>query len=106
MNSDLNLPQLKASDPNISVWTMASAGTGKTKVLIDRLMKLLVRGANPQKILCLTFTKAAANEIKLRINQEIERWSKSDDDELQMMICLCRSMVTQQAITTLPIFAT
>ncbi len=86
MNSDLNLPQLKASDPNISVWTMASAGTGKTKVLIDRLMKLLVRGANPQKILCLTFTKAAANEIKLRINQEIERWSKSDDDELQLML--------------------
>jgi ATP-dependent helicase/nuclease subunit A len=85
-NSDLNIPQLKASDPNISVWAMASAGTGKTKVLIDRLMKLLVTGANPQKVLCLTFTKAAANEIKFRINQELEKWSKSNDDELQSLL--------------------
>jgi ATP-dependent helicase/nuclease subunit A len=86
MNKVSNVPQLKASDPNVSVWTMASAGTGKTKVLIDRLMRLFVTGADPQKILCLTFTKAAANEIQVRIKQEMEKWSKSNDEELKTIL--------------------
>lgn len=86
MKNFTNLPQIEASDPSSSVWVMASAGTGKTKVLVDRLMKLLLEGAKPQKILCLTFTRAAANEIKLRINQEIAKWSCSSDTDIKLML--------------------
>ena len=52
--------QRRASDPLRSVWVEASAGTGKTKVLSDRVLRLLLNGVAPSKILCLTYTKAAA----------------------------------------------
>ena len=58
-----NIEQLKASNPFDSVWVSASAGTGKTKVLVDRVLRLLLQYGNPDKILCLTFTKAAAAEM-------------------------------------------
>ena len=59
--------QKKASNPHQSVWVEASAGTGKTKVLSDRVLRLLLVGANPSRILCLTYTKAAASEMNNRI---------------------------------------
>ena len=59
--------QKLACDPMTSVWVSASAGTGKTKVLTDRVLSLLVNRADPNKIICLTFTKAAAAEMESRI---------------------------------------
>ena len=56
--------QRAAADPKISVWVEASAGTGKTKVLSDRVLRLLLNGTDPARILCLTYTKAAAVELR------------------------------------------
>lgn len=77
-----NQEQLKSSDPSLSVWVSASAGTGKTKVLTDRVLKLLLLGHMPSKILCLTFTKAAAGEMLERINNELKLWSRCSKEEL------------------------
>ena len=52
--------QRRAADPGVSVWVTANAGTGKTRVLSDRVLRLLLDGADPEAILCITFTKAAA----------------------------------------------
>ena len=59
--------QILASDPNSSTWLSANAGSGKTKVLTDRVARLLLSGVLPQKVLCLTYTKAAANEMQNRL---------------------------------------
>lgn len=73
--------QQSASNPLESVWVSASAGTGKTKVLTDRLLRLLLpkkdgsAGTDPHKILCLTFTKAAANEMTIRLFETLSRWA-------------------------------
>lgn len=69
-----------AADPNSSVWISASAGTGKTKVLVDRVLRLLLTGK--KNILCLTFTNAAANEMAGRINATLGIWSTCSSDEL------------------------
>ena len=58
--------QRKATSPAQSAWVEANAGTGKTKVLTDRVTRLLLAGVKPERILCLTFTKAAAAEIQPR----------------------------------------
>jgi len=63
--------QQQAADPQISCWVAASAGSGKTKVLIDRLINLLLQGIQPERILCLTFTRAAAAEMTQRLNQRL-----------------------------------
>ncbi len=67
--------QRQAADPNTSVWVEASAGTGKTKVLTDRVFRLLLSGVNPAKILCLTYTKAAAVNMSTRIADELAKWA-------------------------------
>ncbi len=74
--------QHKASDPAASVWVGASAGTGKTKVLTDRVLRLLLGGTAPERVLCLTFTRAAAAEMALRITRELARWTVADDEAL------------------------
>ena len=74
--------QHRATDPAASVWVGASAGTGKTKVLTDRALRLMVNGTPPQRILCLTFTKAAAAEMAGRINTELGLWAKKPQAEL------------------------
>ena len=60
--------QHAASDPAVSAWVSANAGSGKTHVLAQRVIRLLLDGTQPQKILCLTFTKAGATEMAARIN--------------------------------------
>src|SRR5262249_4376383 len=60
-------PQGRASDPSASAWVSANAGSGKTHVLVDRVIRLLLAGTEPQRILCLTFTKAAAAEMNRRL---------------------------------------
>lgn len=78
---DPNVLQRQASAPDTSVWVGASAGSGKTKVLTDRMLRLLLpkangmEGAQPNKILALTFTKAAASEMALRINKRLSEWA-------------------------------
>ena len=76
------LEQQLASNPNSSVWVSASAGTGKTKVLTDRVLRLLLAGSSVSKILCLTFTNAAAAEMKNRVIDRLSRWVRLSDSEL------------------------
>lgn len=79
--SDTNARQRLATEPDTSVWVAASAGTGKTSVLTRRVLRLLLPrpdgrpGTPPPRILCLTFTKAAASEMKLRLTTTLARWA-------------------------------
>jgi len=72
----------KAILPENSAFVSASAGTGKTKTLIDRLLHLLLSNVKPSKILCLAFTKAAAAEILTRINQKLAIFAVCTGEEL------------------------
>lgn len=78
--------QYSAAAPDASVWVSANAGTGKTRVLVDRIARLLLDGAEPHKILCLTFTKTAAAEMSERINAQLGTWAVLDDDALTQSI--------------------
>jgi len=75
--------QRKAADPGVSAWVSASAGTGKTKVLTDRVLSLLVTGNAPEKLLCLTFTRAAAAEMENRIASQLGAWTMMADKDLR-----------------------
>lgn len=77
--------QHSAANPNESVWVEASAGTGKTKVLSDRVLRLLLNSEtpHPERILCLTYTKAGAVEMKSRIFERLSEWSVISDESLQ-----------------------
>ncbi len=74
--------QQKASDPRHSAWVSANAGSGKTHVLASRVIRLLLHGAAPSKILCLTFTKAAAANMADRVFQTLARWTQLADAAL------------------------
>ena len=75
--------QRRAADPGRSVWVTANAGTGKTSVLTDRSLRLMLAGAPPESILCLTFTKAAAAEMTLRVERRLASWATHQDAELR-----------------------
>lgn len=79
----MNDLQQQASDPNYSVWVSASAGTGKTKILTDRFLRLLIKGVEPSNILCLTFTNAAAIEMQQRINNKLKHFSLCESSKLE-----------------------
>jgi ATP-dependent helicase/nuclease subunit A len=72
----------KASNPAYNVWVSASAGSGKTKTLTDRFIRLLLNGVKPEKILCITFTKVAALEMLTRIKEKLGNWTLISDDLL------------------------
>ncbi|MGG5886787.1 double-strand break repair helicase AddA [Falsiroseomonas sp. HC035] len=75
--------QGRASDPMASAWVGASAGSGKTKVLTDRVLRLLLApGTRPGSILCLTFTKAAAAEMATRLARDLGRWAVEPEPAL------------------------
>ena len=74
--------QREGADADVSAWVSASAGAGKTRVLRDRVLRLLLAGVAPQRILCLTFTKAAAAEMARRINAELGEWTVLADADL------------------------
>ena len=74
--------QLQASAPGSSVWVSANAGSGKTHVLAQRVIRLLLHGADPSRLLCLTFTKAAAAEMALRVFDQLGRWATLADADL------------------------
>jgi len=75
--------QRTASDPGHSVWVTANAGSGKTYVLTSRVLRLLLSGVPPEHILCLTYTKAAAAEMRGRVGERLSRWALADEAALQ-----------------------
>jgi ATP-dependent helicase/nuclease subunit A len=83
---DTRTRQLDASDPDVSAWVSANAGAGKTTVLRNRVLRLLLSGVDPGRILCLTFTKAAAAEMSNRVFAELARWVGLDDATLRSAI--------------------
>lgn len=105
--TDPNVLQRIASHPTSSVWVGASAGSGKTKVLTDRILRLLLpnsqgqAGTPPHKILALTFTKAAASEMALRISEKLSEWAvmplKSEDNKQKGLIENLKSLLGQDA---------
>ena len=80
---DASRAQRRAADAARSVWVSASAGSGKTKVLTDRVLNLLLTGAAPDRLLCLTFTKAAAAEMSNRINERLGNWTVAAEGKLR-----------------------
>ena len=99
--------QRRASAPGHSAWVEANAGTGKTRVLTDRVMRLLLEGAEPARILCVTFTKAAAAEMRNRLAGDLGRWAMMDpatlDEEIEMLIE--RPPLEQERTTARRLFA-
>ncbi|SKA03413.1 double-strand break repair helicase AddA [Consotaella salsifontis] len=76
------MAQGTASDPRLSVFVSANAGSGKTHVLTERVVRLLLSGAEPGRILCLTYTKAAAAEMSNRVFTRLAAWATADDETL------------------------
>ncbi len=74
--------QRVAADPTISAFVTANAGSGKTKTLIDRVARLLLAGVDPEKVLCVTYTKAAAAEMQRRLFGRLGDWSVMADADL------------------------
>ena len=79
--------QGRASDPAASSFVSANAGSGKTHVLVQRVIRLLLGGVAPEKILCITFTKAAAANMAERVFSTLGHWVTLDDAALDVAIC-------------------
>ena len=80
----LNREQALAADPRVHAALSASAGSGKTQVLTARVLRLLLKGARPESILCLTFTKAAAAEMANRVGARLASWVRLKDTDLAL----------------------
>ena len=78
--------QARASDPTASAFVSANAGSGKTHVLVQRVIRLLLSGVPPEKILCITFTKAAAANMAERVFTTLGHWVTLDDTALDAAI--------------------
>ncbi len=83
MRDDATEAQVRAADPRQSTWLAANAGSGKTRVLTDRVARLLLAGTEPQKVLCLTYTKAAASEMQNRLFQRLGKWAMREEAKLR-----------------------
>lgn len=75
--------QARAAEPQASVWVSANAGTGKTAVLVKRFLRLLLAGAAPESILCLTYTKTAAAEMQNRLLKTLSDWALMPEESLR-----------------------
>lgn len=80
--ADATRQQRIAADPRRSVFVIANAGSGKTKVLVDRIARLLLTDAPPNRFLCITYTKAAAAEMQRRLFERLGAWCVADDPTL------------------------
>src|ERR1700756_5301557 len=80
--------QRAVADPAVSAWVAANAGSGKTHVLAQRVINLLLEGVAPEKILCITFTKAAAANMANRVFGTLAEWTTLDDAALDDKITL------------------
>jgi ATP-dependent helicase/nuclease subunit A len=99
--------QHKASNPNQSVWVSANAGSGKTHVLASRVIRLLLQGVAPSRILCLTFTKAAAANMAARVFDKLADWTQLADEDLGRRIVATGAPVpgSQQLTAARKLFA-
>jgi len=79
---DTRRKQALVSDPAVSAWVTANAGAGKTTVLVRRVIRLLLAGNPPARILCLTFTKAAAAHMANKVLETLSKWVRLDDEAL------------------------
>jgi ATP-dependent helicase/nuclease subunit A len=86
IRDEATLRQIEAADPKASTWLTANAGSGKTRVLTDRVARLLLDGTDPQNILCLTYTKAAASEMQNRLFKRLGEWAMMDDEPLRQSL--------------------
>ena len=75
--------QRLASNPNHSAWVSANAGSGKTFVLSRRVVRLLLQGTDPSKILCLTYTKTAAGEMSNKVFEILGDWASLPEEKLR-----------------------
>lgn len=89
--------QQTASDPSASAWVSAHAGSGKTHVLAQRVLRLLLAGARPSQILCLTYTKAAAANMGARVFDRLAHWATLDDASLAKDIAEMGATVESRA---------
>lgn len=80
---DASQRQVDAADPKTATWLSANAGSGKTRVLTNRVARLLLEGVSPQNILCLTYTKAAAAEMQNRLFKLLGKWAMMQDAPLR-----------------------
>jgi ATP-dependent helicase/nuclease subunit A len=94
--NDATERQVQAARPDASTWLAANAGSGKTRVLTDRVARLLLRGVQPQHILCLTYTKAAASEMQNRLFQRLGEWAMLGDAALDSAL---RELGADEALT-------
>lgn len=81
--NDATQAQVDAARPHMSTWLSANAGSGKTRVLTDRVARLLLAQVPPERILCLTYTKAAAAEMQNRLFKRLGEWAMLEDDDLR-----------------------
>ena len=84
--NDATAAQIEAATPTASTWLSANAGSGKTRVLTDRVARLLLMGVDPQNILCLTFTKAAAAEMQNRLFKRLGEWAMMEAGALRQQL--------------------
>jgi ATP-dependent helicase/nuclease subunit A len=99
--NELRRLQVEASDPAVSAWVAANAGSGKTHVLAQRVIRLLLEGVAPARMLCITFTKAAAANMANRVFDELRRWTALDDLELDAAISRISDVQADAARRTL-----
>ena len=77
-----NQRQAQAADPGLSAWVSANAGSGKTHVLVNRVLRLLLDDVAPGRMLCITYTKAAAANMANRIFRALSAWATLSDEAL------------------------
>jgi ATP-dependent helicase/nuclease subunit A len=92
---DATRAQIAAADPGRSTWLSANAGSGKTRVLTDRVARLLLADTDPRRILCLTYTKAAAGEMQNRLFARLGAWAMLEDAALETEL---RALGVERAI--------
>ena len=97
----VTLRQIEASDPRESAWVAANAGSGKTHVLAQRVIRLLLAGVDPARILCVTFTKAAAANMANRVFDELRRWATYGDAQLDDAISTISNVTPDDSVRAL-----
>jgi len=99
--------QARAADPAASAWVRANAGTGKTHVLVARVLRLLLDGAPPEGIVCLTFTKAAAAEMANRLSKELGEWAIMTPQALEVRLAklMTRAPSSEETLTARRLFS-
>jgi ATP-dependent helicase/nuclease subunit A len=99
------LIRIEATDPSADAWVSANAGSGKTTLLGQRVIRLLLAGTPPERILCLTFTKAAAAEMQARVFRDLAAWAMLDDGALTDAIAAISTTKPEGFVVDRPLLA-